>query len=149
MSLSLSLAWMVGKRSEWCQGCFREFLACVVAPWGALGGPGGAFGAPWVVLGSAFGLLGLLERVLGGSLGTLWRPGWVSLGCSWWRLGESFRFWVALGTVSGKFREIPGAILAPFWSDFLMIFRDIFRLRFLSDFLIDFAWIFKEFSKVF
>ena len=39
LSLSLSLVWMVGKWSEWCQGCFREFLACVVAPWGALGGP--------------------------------------------------------------------------------------------------------------
>ena len=118
LSLSLSLAWMVGKRSEWCQGCFREFLACVVAPWGALGGPGGAFGAPWVVLGGAFGLPGLLERGPGGSLGALWRPGggpWGAPGGAWGSLFVSGSLWERFPGNSGRFRE-------PFWLHFGMIF---------------------------
>ena len=52
---------MVGKRSKWCQGFFRQFLAYVVASWRILGGSWDAFGAPWVLLGGAFGLPGLPE----------------------------------------------------------------------------------------
>ena len=57
-----------------------------------------------------------------------------------------------LGRSRDGFRENPGNSGSHFGSildDFLMIFRNIFRLRFLSDFLIDLAWIFKEFSKAF
>ena len=120
---------MVGKRSKWCQGCFRQFLAYVVAPWRVLGGPWGAFGAPWVLLGGAFGLPGLPEGVPGGSLGALWRPHedpWAAPGGAW---GAP-----ALGELSKQFREILGAILAPFWHHFFMIFRTFFRLRFFIDF---------------
>ena len=60
---------MVGKWSKWCQGCFRQFLAYVVAPWRVLGGPWGAFGASWASLGVHLGSLGCLKGTLEGPLG--------------------------------------------------------------------------------
>ena len=57
-----------------------------------------------------------------------------------------------LGRPGDGFRENPensGSRFGSILDDFLVIFGDMFRLRFLTDFLIDFAWIFKEFSKVF
>ena len=80
-----------------------------MTPWGALGRPGGAFGVPRVVLGGAFGLPGLLERVPGGSLGALWRPGggpWGAPGGARGSLFVSGSLWCLRKIV------IPGGVLA-------------------------------------
>ena len=57
-----------------------------------------------------------------------------------------------LGRSGGGFRENPGNSGSQFGSifdDFLIIFHDIVRLRFLGDFLIDFGVILEEFWSVF
>ena len=85
---------------------------------GALGGPGGAFGAPWLVLGGAFGLPGLLERGPGGFLGALWRPGggpWGAPGGAW---GSRF----VSGSLRERFPGISGRFREPFWLHFGIIF---------------------------
>ena len=116
---------MVSKRSKWCQGFFRQFLAYIVASWRVLGGPWGAFGAPWALLGGAFGLPGLPEGIPGGSLGALWRPHedpWAALGGAWGAPSILGRSW-------GSFQEIPGdsgshfgSILASFFGEFSYFF---------------------------
>ena len=107
-----------GKRSKWCQGCFRQFLAYVVDPWRVLGGPLGAFAAPWVLLGGAFGLPGLPEGVPGGSLGALWRPHedpWAAPGGAW---GAPFD----PGSPLGHFPSNSGRFWEPFWLHFGITF---------------------------
>ena len=96
--------------------------------WGALGALWGSFGGP---LGVLWGSGGRPEWLFGGLVGVL--------GGSWGVHGGSFGFLVASGSVSGIFRETPGGILAA------IIFRDIFRLRF----LIDFGRLLERFLKVF
>ena len=102
--------------------------------WGALGALWGSFGGP---LGVLWGSGGRPEWLFGGLVGVL--------GGSWGVHGGSFGFLVASGSVSGIFREIPGGRLASFWDHFSMIFRDIFRLRF----LIDFGRLLERFLEVF
>ena len=96
---------MVGKRSsEWCQGCFREFLAYVTAPGGVLGGPWGVLGAPWVVFGVHLGSLGCLKVSLEGPLGH--SGGLVGvLGVLLVALGGVVSF---MGRSGSGFREFPG-----------------------------------------
>ena len=99
-------------------------------------------------MGSLGGSLGCLKGSLGAPLGHSGGPVGVP-GVLLVALEGVFSF---LGRPGDVFREIPGNSGSHFgwiFDVFLMIFRDIFRVRFLSDFLIDFAWIFKEFSKVF
>ena len=92
-------------------------------PGAPLGGPLGSRGGPWA---ARRGPWELPWDTLGVQ--------WGSMGCSRWRLNGVFSF---LGRPGDGFRENPGnsgshsdSIL----DDFLMIFRDIFGLRFLNDF---------------
>ena len=99
-------------------------------------------------MGSLGGSLGCFKSSLGAPLGHSGRP----VGVPEVLLVALEGVFSFLGRPRDGFRENPGNSGSHFGSildDFLMIFRDIFRVRFLSDFLIDFAWILKEFSKVF
>ena len=100
-------------------------------------------GVPWGRLGIIWGALGGFLRSLGvllGALGGLWGSFGSLLGVPgglWGVPRRSCRFLGASGAVSGIFREIPGALLAPFWHHFSMIFRIFCSLGF----CIDFVWL--------
>ena len=99
-------------------------------------------------MGSLGGSLGCFKSSLGAPLGHSGRPVGVP-GVLLVALEGVFSF---LGRPGDGFRENPGNSGSQFGSildDFLINFRDIFRLRFLIDLLIDFVSIFKEFLKVF
>ena len=101
-----------------------------VAPWIVSGGPWGANGGS---IGIPLGALGCPNGVPGSSLGTLWGSSGVP-GVLPVALEGVFSF---LGRPGDGFRENPGNSGSRFGSildDFLMIFGDIFRLRFLTDF---------------
>ena len=94
---------------------------------GSLGCLKGSLGAPLGHSGGPVGILGMLLVALEGVFSFLGRPG-------------------------DGFRENPGNSGSQFGSifgDFLTIVRDIVRLRFLDDFLIDVGVILKEFWSVF
>ena len=104
---------------------FEEVLwASHGVAWGSFGELWGAFRGPW---GSFWGALGGLWGSFGSLLGV---PGGL-----WGVPRRSCRFLGASGAVPGIFREIPGALLAPFWHHFSMIFRIFCSLGFCIDFL--------------
>ena len=99
-------------------------------------------------MGSLGGSLGCFKSSLGAPLGHSVGPVGVP-GVLLVALEGVFSF---LDRPRDGFRENPGNSGSHFGSildDFLMNFHDIVRLRFLTDFWIHFAWIFKEISKVF
>ena len=78
---------------EFILGSFWDHFGIICTPGGSLGWPLGLPGEPWGVLGG-------------------------SLGASWATLGIPGGSWGASRDFPGVFREIPGAILAPFWITF-------------------------------
>ena len=121
---------MVGKRSQvslvTLSAVFRVFCVSLGRFWGSLGRHWGVHGVPW-------GVPGLLQELSGSSVGTFW--GSVGIpGVLLVALEGVFSF---LGRPGDGFREDPGNSGSRFGSildDFLVIFGDIFRLRFLTDF---------------
>ena len=95
-------------------------------------------------MGSLGGSLGCLKGSLGTPLGHSGGPVGIP-GVLLVALEEVFSF---LGRPEDGFRENPGNSGSQFGSifdDFSIIVHDIFRLRFLDDFLIDFGGILQEF----
>ena len=106
-----------------CRGSLGGFGRSQRRLWSSLGGPWG------VHLGSLGCSKGSLEGVLGPSGGLVGVPGVLLVA-----LGGVFSF---LGRSGNGFREIPGDSGSHFGSildHFFVIFRLIFRLRFLIDF---------------